>query len=178
MDELLDILNSNGQKTGKTALKSTAHKEGLYHATVHVWVYTSDRKVLLQQRGFNKETYPGYWDVSVAGHIHAGESIEKAAIREVKEEIGLNITIDQLEKITVKKGERIHANGIVDREFYHIFLLKLTVPFSFLKKQNEEVESIALFDFQILKSTKPSINLVPNPTEHYDFIYNNLLASV
>lgn len=178
MDELLDILNSNGEKTGKTALKSKAHKEGLYHATIHVWIYTSDRKVLLQQRGFNKETYPGYWDVSVAGHVHAGELIEKAAIREVKEEIGLDIAIEQLEKITVKKGERIHSNGIIDREFYHIFLLKLSAPFSSLKKQNEEVESLQLFDFQILKSINPSINLVPNPTEHYGFIYKNLLASV
>jgi isopentenyldiphosphate isomerase len=105
MDEYLDILDPQGNQTGKNCLKSVAHQEGYYHATVHVWFYTNDHKILLQKRGSNKKTYPNYWDVSVAGHVHAGESIKDAALREVEEEIGLTIQEKDLKKIAVRKGD-------------------------------------------------------------------------
>ena len=56
MDELIDITTKNGIPTGKTALKSEAHKNGWFHATVHIWLYTNDKKVLLQQRAFTKKS--------------------------------------------------------------------------------------------------------------------------
>jgi isopentenyl-diphosphate delta-isomerase len=85
MDELIDILNADGVPLGKTAMKSKAHKKGLFHATVHIWFYTEDGKLLIQKRTSNKDTHPGLWDVSVAGHIGSGESIIDSAIREVQE---------------------------------------------------------------------------------------------
>ena len=48
MDELIDILTPEGKSTGKTALKSEAHKNGWFHATAHIWFFTSDEKILLQ----------------------------------------------------------------------------------------------------------------------------------
>ena len=118
MDELIDILDAEGNYTGKTAMKSEAHKKGLFHPTIHVWCYSGLGKVLLQQRGVKKEIYPLKWDVSVAGHIGAGESPEVGAFREVKEEIGVTINLEELEKIDVIKegsnsrernlGSRIH----------------------------------------------------------------------
>ena len=79
MDELIDLLDENGKPTGKTALKSKAHQMGLFHATVHVWCYSRTGNVLLQQRAANKQANPLKWDVSVAGHIGAGESPELGA---------------------------------------------------------------------------------------------------
>ena len=76
MDELIDILDANGNLTNRTAMKSKAHKNGWYHQTVHVWFYTLDGKILLQQRSKNKDVFPLLWDVSVAGHIGAGENIK------------------------------------------------------------------------------------------------------
>jgi len=49
MDELIDILTSEGKATGKSALKSEAHHHGWFHATVHIWLFTTDAKVLLQK---------------------------------------------------------------------------------------------------------------------------------
>ena len=89
MDELIDILDDQGNLTGRNCLKSIAHIEGLNHATVHIWFYTPEGNILLQQRAATKKIYPLLWDVSVAGHVNAGESLLAAAIREVKEEIGL-----------------------------------------------------------------------------------------
>ena len=53
MDELIDILTSEGKATGKSALKSEAHHHGWFHATAHIWFFTSDRKILLQNKPYN-----------------------------------------------------------------------------------------------------------------------------
>ena len=55
MDELIDILTSEGKATGKSALKSEAHHHGWFHATVHIWLFTADEKILLQKRALTKK---------------------------------------------------------------------------------------------------------------------------
>lgn len=144
MDELVDILDSDGKYTGKTALKSEAHKNGWFHPTVHVWFFTADGKVLIQQRAKNKDTHPLLWDVSVAGHVGAGEQFEDAAVREVKEEIGLKIIKGDLQKIGVFKSVHEHANDLMDHEFHQVFLCRLNVPLNTLIKQESEVADLAL----------------------------------
>nr|WP_144896924.1 NUDIX domain-containing protein [Lutibacter sp. Hel_I_33_5] len=177
MDEFLDILTPEGKSTGKTALKSEAHKKGLFHATIHVWFYTDDKKVLLQKRASVKKVFPNLWDVSVAGHIGAGESIINTAIRETKEEIGLDIIENQLIKIGYRKDEIIHPNGILDNEFKNIFICKLTEPISNLTMQAGEVDDLQLFDISILKNTIKHGNfMVSNINNYYDFIYDKIYS--
>lgn len=175
MDELIDILNNDGTATGESCLKSIAHQKGYYHATVHVWLYTKNYQLLLQKRGANKKTYPNRWDVSVAGHVHAGESIEEAALREVLEEIGLYIEKEDLHKVAIRKGERYHPNGIQDNEFYHVFLCELIKKVEDLTMQEEEVDDLQLFDLSLFKDSSAIPMLVPNTEEYYHFIYNEIL---
>jgi isopentenyldiphosphate isomerase len=175
MDEILDILSADGTPTGTTALKSEAHFQGLYHQTVHIWFFTDDLKILLQKRASVKEIFPNLWDVSVAGHIGAGEKIETAAIREVKEEIGLSILAENLVKIGLRKDEIVHPNGILDNEFKHLFLCKLDKTISELTRQPEEVDDLQLFDIAILKkSEKHGSFMVPNFNNYYDFIFDQI----
>jgi len=176
MDERIDILDSKGNFTSKTAMKSEAHTYGWFHATVHIWLYTRENQILLQQRGSSKKTYPGLWDVSVAGHILAGESIEDAALREIEEEIGWKIRRENLQKIAVRKGMRSHKNGIQDNEFYHVFLVELTTQLRNLKKQDEEVDDLQLFNLDILKGTNEKFPMVPNTSEYYQFILQQVNA--
>lgn len=144
MDELLDVLDTDGNFTGETVMKSVAHKNGLFHPTVHVWVYTQNGQILIQQRGREKDTHPLYWDVSVAGHIGAGEDFETSAMREVLEEIGLEITRAELHKMGVFKSVHRHNDDLIDCEFHHTYLCKLKVPFERLTKQDSEVEALHL----------------------------------
>lgn len=144
MDELIDILDSEGNLTGKTAMKSEAHKNGWYHQSVHVWFYTENGQVLIQQRAADKDTHPLLWDVSVAGHIGAGEDLLDSAVREVQEEIGLTIERDDLEKIGVFESFHEHSESLIDNEFNHVFLCKLQVPLFKLTKQESEVNDLAL----------------------------------
>jgi isopentenyldiphosphate isomerase len=137
MDELVDILDNTGNLTGQSAMKSEAHRKGLFHPTVHIWFYTGSGKVLLQQRGKHKDTHPLLWDVSVAGHVGAGEDIKSAAVREVKEEIGVSVNENDLEKIGVFKSVHQHSESLIDREFHHTFLCELKTPLASLKPPSQ-----------------------------------------
>lgn len=179
MDELIDILDQQGNYTGKTCLKSEAHKFGYFHPTVHIWIYTSDEKILLQKRALTKKVSPGLWDISVAGHVAAGENIENAAIREVYEEIGLTITPEQLYKIGTRKHMINHVNGIIDNEFHHVFIAKLTVPINNLTMQKEEVEALKLFELKTLLNTKKLTNtLLPEYHDYYSSVYYKILKNI
>ena len=137
MDELIDILTSEGMPTGKTALKSEAHKNGWFHATVHIWIYTKENKILLQKRAMTKKVFPGLWDISVAGHIGAGESILDGAQREVNEELGIDISDSELTKIGTRTHQVSHSNGIQDNEIHHVFIYELKQPIESLLIQTE-----------------------------------------
>jgi len=163
MDELIDILDSDGKYTGGTAMKSEAHHLGLFHATIHVWFYTNKGELLIQQRGSHKDTHPLLWDVSVAGHVGAGEDIITAALREIKEEIGLTVCEKDLGKIGVFKSVQKHPKGLMDCEFHHTFLCELKIPLTSLKKQESEVEALGLIP--LTKFTK-DIQSLTNPKKY------------
>ena len=171
MDELVDILDAEGNSTGRTAMKSQAHKNGWFHPTVHIWLYTRDGKVLIQQRGSQKDTHPLLWDVSVAGHIGAGEGVTISAIREIQEEIGLSVLEDDLEKIGLFKSEHRHHEHLLDCEFHHTFLCELKVPLQSLRKQETEVEKLDLISLeQLSKDVLNGANrgnYVPHSLEYY-----------
>lgn len=174
MDELLDVLDTDGNFIGETIIKSIAHKKGLFHPTIQVWFYTADQKILIQQRARNKDTHPLLWDVSVAGHVGAGENIELSAVREVEEEIGLKISKDDLQKIGIFKSVHKHSENLIDCEFNHTYICELKAPFESLQKQESEVEDLALIPLlQFSEETWGMANLkkyVPHGTDYYKTI--------
>ena len=177
MDELIDILNPEGKSTGKTALKSEAHKNGWFHATAHIWFFTSDEKILLQKRALTKKVFPGIWDISVAGHIGAGEEILEGAKREVFEEIGLILENKDFIKIGTRIHQVNHENGIQDNEHHHVFIAELKTPISELTMQPEEVAGLELWDLKVLKETKNLENvLLPRFHEYYVTVYNKVIS--
>jgi isopentenyl-diphosphate delta-isomerase len=144
MDERIDIINKDGSPTGQSDLKSIIHKRGYYHNTAHVWFYTKEGEILLAQRAATKTICPLLWDVSVAGHVDAGEAIIHAAIRETQEEIGLSVCEEIFEKIGVFPCFQTYDNGIIDNEFHHTYIAELLVELNHLKPQKSEVEALKL----------------------------------
>jgi isopentenyldiphosphate isomerase len=177
MDELIDILDSEGNFTGKSCLKSEAHRHGYFHATVHVWLYTKEEKILLQKRAPTKKVFPNLWDISVAGHVGSGEQIISAALREIYEEIGLELTAQDLTKIGTRKHQVSHPNGIQDNEIHHVFIAELKVPIDQLTVQEEEVAGLQLFDLDVLAKTKNLENiLLPRFHEYYCKVYDQIYS--
>lgn len=181
MDEYIDIADKHGNPTGKSELKSVIHQKGYYHHTAHIWFYTKDNEVLLSQRSAKKTICPLMWDVSVAGHIDAGETPKQAAIRETKEEIGLSILETELKPIGIFPCFQSYKNGINDNEFHNTFKCLLTAPFSILTPQEEEVEALKLVSFSDFKELIENIGVdnhfVPSNKKYYELVLQHIKKS-
>ena len=97
--ELLDIVDEKGNPTGETVPREVAHREGIRHRTAHVWIFRRRGgvvQILLQKRSDNKDSDPGCYDISSAGHIPAGSDYIPSAVRELKEELGVDMNGDEL----------------------------------------------------------------------------------
>ena len=151
MLEILDIWNENGKPTGQSADKALLHQEGLFHPTVHIWFYTPTPNILLQKRAANKQTFPKLWDVSVAGHIHFGETYNDAVIRETLEETGINIESFKLYKLGVYHSKSIH-DKITDNEFHHTYVLEIKKELINIGFKNDEVEELKLIPIKAMES--------------------------
>lgn len=137
-DERIDIYDEHNQALGRTAMKSEAHAKGLWHRAAHIWMYTPKGELLLQLRSREKELYPNCWDISVAGHVSAGESPEDAALREIQEEVGIIAQAQDLELIRIFPVEDDYKQ-IQNKEFYYFFLYPLHASTESLVLQKEEV---------------------------------------
>ncbi|MCL2771786.1 MAG: NUDIX domain-containing protein [Oscillospiraceae bacterium] len=93
--ELFDFLDINGNPTGIVLEKGATLKDGQYYLGIHAYIFNSGFEFLIQRRSYNKSFAPGIWDIHL-GHMIAGESSVECMIREVKEEIGLNINCNDI----------------------------------------------------------------------------------
>ena len=101
------------------------HRDGDWHAALHIWVGGVGAEgpfVLFQRRTLSKDTSPGALDVSVGGHLGAGETLVEAA-REAEEEIGLRTTLDALTYIG-RRWASWEQDGVRDNELQHAYALR------------------------------------------------------
>ena len=87
--ELWDAYYKNGALAGKTLVRGEKIPEGLCHAVAEVFVMHRDGSILLMQRDYSKESFPGYYESTAGGAVLKGESFERAARRELFEETGI-----------------------------------------------------------------------------------------
>lgn len=152
--EYLDIVDENGVPTGKTAERTAAHKQGLRHRTSHVWILRERAgkvEVLLQKRSQNKDSFPGCYDISSAGHIPAGVDFIPSALRELKEELGCSVSENEL----IYCGQRrfsydgvFHGKEFHDRQVSNVYALWLDRRPEDFVLQKEELEEVRWFEFE------------------------------
>lgn len=169
MEEYIDIINKEtGQNTGEVRLKSEIHRDGLWHKTAHVWCLNDKNEILLQHRSKEKKNFPNMWDVSAAGHISQGETPEDGAIRETKEELGIDISLTDLKHLGTITQELILNDGTyIDNEFNYIYIFKLD-NIQKLKIQEEELDQLQWVSINKFKNwlTEDRKDLVPHPKEY------------
>jgi len=139
---------------------------------VHVWIWrkTIDGvEVLLQHRAKDKPTWPDYLDISVAGHIDAGESLEEAIAREAKEEVGAIIPQE--------RPEFIFSYRNFDTGIKWVYLLQQLedVKYTFNDGEVQALKWVPLSEFIRMTENPEENNLVPHPSEYYSQL-NKALA--
>ena len=127
--ELLDIVDENGIPTGEVVEREKAHREGVRHRTSHVWIARKRDgrvEILLQKRSQDKDSHPGCYDISSAGHIPAGVDFIPSALRELKEELGIEANPEELIYCGVRKGmyeDVFYGRRFVDNQISNVYLL-------------------------------------------------------
>ncbi len=175
MEEQLDILTPEGVPTGQVAPYSKIHAQGAWHQTVHVWILTPDGQLLMQLRGPKMDICPNTWDISSAGHVIAGESLEQGARREIQEETGLQISADQLERIGQVKNDSQPAATSANREFQTIYLIRQPIELGALRPQASEITKFRLTPWRELQRQVAAgdTSLTPHP-EEYQLLFSYL----
>ena len=146
--EFLDLVDENGNPTGEREDRAIIHATGLRHRTAHLWLMRErcgQVEILLQKRSADKDSYPGCYDISSAGHIPAGMDFIPSALREFSEELGLTATEEEI----VLCGQRrffhrqvFHGKPFLDHQVSNVYVLVRDVEPSEMTLQTSEVQSV------------------------------------
>jgi isopentenyldiphosphate isomerase len=143
-DELFDVYDASGQRTGLRKRRADVHRDGDWHRSFHCWVTSEAGPVpclLLQRRGRQKDTWPNRLDATVGGHFAAGETLDDV-VREVAEEIGLAVSLADLTPLGRRVSVSEQEAGIRDRELQEVYLWRSRAPLAAYRPQPVEVAAI------------------------------------
>lgn len=114
---------------GTTLRRAEVHRAGEWHRSVHVWLADEAGSLLVQQRSEHKDTFPGRWDVSCAGHVSAGAAPLETAAQELFEELGLEVGLQALAAgyvctLPARATGSTQSGAFVCNEFQDLFVLQ------------------------------------------------------
>lgn len=137
--EKLDIYDEYMNKIGSEN-RDVVHANGMWHKTVHCWMYDNDSNVYFQIRSDSNKLY-----TTASGHVLAGETVRDAFHREIAEEIGVNVDVTNAQAVEIVfwRQDKI-KNGVPwhDRAFAHVYINKLPQDFDGFNFQLSEVNGV------------------------------------
>jgi 16S rRNA (adenine1518-N6/adenine1519-N6)-dimethyltransferase len=97
-EESFSVVDKHDQVVG-AAPRSQVHANNLLHRAVHMLIFNPAGEVFLQLRSRWKDRHPLAWDSSAAGHVNAGEGYDQSAVRELREELGVETPLERVAKL-------------------------------------------------------------------------------
>jgi isopentenyldiphosphate isomerase len=164
---------------GQGAHSDVVLGEGLLHGAAHVWIWRSVEpgraEVLLQQRAADKWTWPDCYDISAAGHVDLGEEPLTAAVREVHEELGLQLQASQLLPMGTVRAHLVAPNGAIENEVQWLYTFELTGEQA-LHLQQSEVASVKWLSLTVFQSdtSQETLAYVPHGSHYYRRVIDEL----
>lgn len=150
-EEYFDILDENGNKIGKTKLRKEVHRDGDWHKAVHIWIINQEGDILLQRRCKDKDSNPNMLDISSAGHLSAGDESLIGAIRELKEELNIDVTEEELKYVKTLKRAVKYTETFINNEFDDMYILRTDKTIEEMKYQEEEISEIMFVPYKKFK---------------------------
>ena len=129
-EEIFDVVDEQDRVIAR-ASRGEVHRRGLMHRATHVLVFNSQGEVFLQKRSLKKDRQPGLWDSSASGHLDSGEDYDACAVRELREELGLEL------KEPIEKLFKVAASPETDQEHLWVYRGQAEGPFELNKDEIE-----------------------------------------
>ena len=158
--EMLDVVDRYGNPTGEVVAREEAHRMGILHRTAHVWLVRKSRtrpgcfEVLIQKRSPHKDSFPGCYDISSAGHIPAGAEWIPSALRELSEELGVAARPRDLHfvgKRMVSSDGTFHGRKFRNRQVSAVYFLWCDCAGNDFSVDPDEVASVRWMEMGDLK---------------------------
>ncbi len=161
--EYIDILDEQGNLTGKTGTREEVHKKGYWHRAINVFMINKDNQLLIQKRAASKKKHPNLWDYSCAGHLSAGDSSISGAMREIEEELGIKVEEKNMKLIDTLLKSYSPKPDFFENEFQDIYLCLQDIAAEEITLQLEEVAEAKYIPFKeykqrILEEDKEFVN--------------------
>lgn len=150
-EEYFDLLDAKGNKSGGVKLRSEVHRDGDWHKGVHIWIINNKGDILLQRRCATKDSNPNMLDISSAGHLSAGDESLSGAIRELKEELNLDVNKEDLQFIKTLKNSSKYTSTFINNEFDDVYILRTDKDIKDMKFQEEEISEIFFVPYKKFK---------------------------
>jgi isopentenyldiphosphate isomerase len=145
-EELLAVCDARGQPLAAGRPRGLVHREGVWHRSFHCWIVRGGERspeLVLQRRAQSKDTHPGAWDVSAAGHYRPGEGLE-GGLRELQEELGLALRSDALVWVERHREVLRYPDGLRDREYQDVYLARCEQSLRAYAPDPGEVDGLAV----------------------------------
>lgn len=139
MEEMVVLINENDEVKGLME-KMQAHKTGLLHRAFSVFLFNNQGEMLLQKRAAHKYHSPNQWTNAVCSHPRDGESYKDAALRRLKEELGIKVEIDHKFFFIYKADV---GDGLWEHELDHVFVGNYQGEFQLNPEEVSEVRYIS-----------------------------------
>jgi len=144
LQEIFDIVDINDNVIGQRTRKECNSNPELIHRAIYILVYNDQNEILWQKRSLTKDVGPGLWVTSVSGHVDSGEEYGEAAAREVKEELGVSLSLSFLGKFLFRYQR--------ENEYSTIYRAFSQGPFNFSEEEISAVDFMSVED--LLKKEK------------------------
>lgn len=161
--EYWDILDKNGNKTGKTIVRGKrCLGKGEYHLVVHIWVINDKGEFLIQRRSDDKPLMAGEW-AATGGSAISGEGSRHAALRELSEELG--IRVPRRKMVLVRRQLRKYSIN-------DIYAVRCNIPAERCRLQKEEVAEVKWVSCDELKQMVDSGKYHNYGKYYFDIVYS------
>ena len=161
--ELVDLYDENRLPLGRTAERSARKGPGEYRMVVHVCVFDSRGRLLIQRRTPEKVIFPNLWDVSVGGGVDAGEDSRRGAEREFREELGYPLDLS---------GLRPSVTVNFDGGFDDFYILTKDLSIEGLTLQEEEVQAVRWASLEEILDMLGRGAFIPYPESFLRFLFD------
>jgi isopentenyl-diphosphate Delta-isomerase len=143
-EDIFDVVNERDEVVGR-AVRSEVHQRKLLHRAVHVLMFNARGEIFLQKRSMLKDTAKGKWDSSASGHLDSGEDYDACAVRELREEIGLDFNPRKATGASppLERILRIEASAETGWEFCRVYRCQSEGPFTLHPEEIERGEWFA-----------------------------------
>jgi 16S rRNA (adenine1518-N6/adenine1519-N6)-dimethyltransferase len=139
-EEMFCVVDAQDRVIGSES-RDLVHVNNLRHRAIHVLIFNQRGELFIQKRSIWKDTHPGKWDSSTAGHVDAGESYEESARRELREEIGIECPVEKIGKLP--------CSAATGWEFIEVFRGRHEGPFRLAPM---EIETGAFFPLDRIRA--------------------------